>query len=388
LGWSLSPGQTCFLMILLKDHNAQTLHEALADLQPPERLVRQLHALAMKHSAREIPAELPNYSKRLLAQIRERVSIPALTRVDKVVSARDGFAKYIFTGADERRFEAVRIPLLHRPGDEKYIVCVSSQVGCALECAFCATGRMGFQRNLATWEIVDQVVQIQQDSEYPVRGVVFMGMGEPMLNYDRVIRAARIFSEPCGLAISAKAITISTVGVVPGIRRLTREGHAYRLIVSLTSANSETRQKLLPIEKQFPLPVLMEAVREYQAATRRRVTLAWTLLSGINTRREDARELAELTRGMPILLDLIDVNDPTGLYRRPDTVEAHAFWDALREELAMPVQKRYSGGQDIHGACGMLAAIPGEAGPAADTILGSAPCLGSDPDLAADTDLL
>ena len=128
-------------MILLKDHNAETLQEALADLRPPERLVRQLHALAMKHSALEIPAELPNFSKRLLAQIRERVSIPALTLVDKVVSPRDGFAKYIFTGADERRFEAVRIPLLHRPGDEKYIVCVSSQVGCALECAFCATGR-------------------------------------------------------------------------------------------------------------------------------------------------------------------------------------------------------------------------------------------------------
>jgi 23S rRNA (adenine2503-C2)-methyltransferase len=302
--------------------------------------------------------------------------------VDKVVSPRDGFAKYIFTGADERRFEAVRIPLLHRPGDEKYIVCVSSQVGCALECAFCATGRMGFQRNLATWEIVDQVVQIQQDSEHPVRGVVFMGMGEPMLNYDRVIRAARIFSEPCGLAISAKAITISTVGVVPGIRRLTREGHAYRLIVSLTSANSETRQTLLPIEKQFPLPELMEAVREYQAATRRRVTLAWTLLSGINTRRQDARELAELTRGMPILLDLIDVNDPTGLFRRPDSAEAHAFWDALREELGMPVQKRYSGGQDIHGACGMLAAVPSEAGFAAATILGSPVSLGEELNLA------
>ncbi|MFN9373182.1 MAG: 23S rRNA (adenine(2503)-C(2))-methyltransferase RlmN [Planctomycetaceae bacterium] len=371
-------------MILLKDHNAATLQEALSDLQPPERLVRQLHALAMKHSALEIPAEFQNFSKRMLAHIRERVSIPALTLVDKVVSPRDGFAKYIFTGADERRFEAVRIPLLHRPGDEKYIVCVSSQVGCALECAFCATGRMGFQRNLATWEIVDQVVQIQQDSEYPVRGVVFMGMGEPMLNYDRVIRAARIFSEPCGLAISAKAITISTVGVVPGIRRLTREGHAYRLIVSLTSANSATRQKLLPIEKQFPLTELMDAVREYQAATRRRVTLAWTLLSGINTSRQDARDLAELTRGMPILLDLIDVNDPTGLFRRPDSAEAHAFWDSLREELGMPVQKRYSGGQDIHGACGMLAAVPSEAGLAPPTILGNGVSLGVGTNLGDD----
>src|SRR6185369_8339399 len=158
---------------------------------------------------------------RLLGQIRERVRIPKLTLVDKVVSPQDGFAKYLFRGDGPGDFEAVRIPLLHRPGDEKYVVCVSSQVGCGLGCVFCATGRMGFQRNLATWEIVDQVTQVQADSPHPVRGVVFMGMGEPMLNYDRVLRAAHIFSEPCGMAITAKAITISTAGVVPGIRRFT-----------------------------------------------------------------------------------------------------------------------------------------------------------------------
>src|SRR4030095_13959560 len=160
------------------------------------------------------------------------------------------------------------------------------QVGCALGCVFCATGRMGFQRNLATWEIVDQVTQIQADSPHPVRGVVFMGMGEPLLNYDRVIRAARIFSEPCGMAIRGKAITISTVGIVPGIRRFTAEGHPFRLIVSLTAARSEQRQALLPIEGVYPLPELLDAVREYHASTRRRVTFAWTVLAGINTSRD------------------------------------------------------------------------------------------------------
>jgi 23S rRNA (adenine2503-C2)-methyltransferase len=215
---------------------------------------------------------------------------------------------------------------------------------------------MGFLRNLATWEIVDQVTQIQVDSSHPVRGIVFMGMGEPLLNYDRVIRAARIFSEPCGMAINGKAITLSTVGIVPAIRRFTFEQHPYRLIVSLTAARTQQRASLLPIEHVYPLPELVAAVREYHAATRKRVTFAWTVLAGINTSREDARALAELTRGLPILLDLIDVNDPTGQFHRPDTDEANAFRDALREELAMPVQRRYSGGQDIHGACGMLAA--------------------------------
>jgi 23S rRNA (adenine2503-C2)-methyltransferase len=346
-------------MILLKDLTSTELAQALADLAPPDRLVRQLHAAAVRRGMAELPAELPNVSWRLLEKLREQVAIPRLKLVDKVVSPQDGFAKYLFQGDGAGQFEAVRIPLLHRPDDEKYVVCVSSQVGCALGCVFCATGRMGFQRNLATWEIVDQVTQIQADSPHPVRGVVFMGMGEPLLNYDRVIRAARIFSESCGMSINSKAITISTVGIVPGIRRFTAEGHRYRLIVSLTAAQSEQRQKLLPVEHVYPLPELMAAVREYHAATRKRVTFAWTVLSGINTSRDDARALAELTHGLPILLDLIDVNDPTGQFRRPDTDEANAFRDALREELAMPVQRRYSGGQDIHGACGMLAARAG-----------------------------
>ena len=343
-------------MILLKNHTSTELAIALADLAPPDRLVRKLHASAVRRGMTELPAEVPEIPRKLLEQIRERVAIPRLTLVDKVVSPQDGFAKYLFRGEGEGQFEAVRIPLLHRPDDLKYVVCVSSQVGCALACAFCATGRMGFQRNLATWEIVDQVTQIQADSEHPVRGVVFIGMGEPMLNYDCVIRAARIFSEPCGMAINAKAITISTVGIVPGIRRFTAEKLPYRLIVSLTSANSEKRKSLLPIERVYPLPELLSAVRDYHEATRKRVTFAWTVLAGINTSREDARELAELTSGLPILLDLIDVNDPTGQFSRPSTEEANAFRDYLREELAMPVQRRYSGGQDINGACGMLAA--------------------------------
>ncbi|MDB5385116.1 MAG: rlmN 2 [Planctomycetaceae bacterium] len=344
-------------MLLLKDITSTEFAQGLADLAPPERLIRQLQVAVVRQNACEIPAELPHYSWRLLQKIRERVAIPRLKLIDKVVSPYDGFAKYVFQGDGEGQFEAVRIPLLHRPGDEKYVICVSSQVGCALACAFCATGRMGFKRNLATWEIVDQVTQIQADSPHPARGVVFMGMGEPMLNYDRVIKAAKIFSEPCGMAINSKAITISTVGIVPAIQRFTAEKHRYRLIVSLTSAKTEQRKSLLPIERTYPLPELMAAVREYHTATRRRVTLAWTVLAGINTSREDARALAELTKDLPILLDLIDVNDPTGQFHRPSSEEAQAFRDYLTEELGMPVQRRYSGGQDIHGACGMLAAV-------------------------------
>lgn len=343
-------------MLLLKNQTAAEFHAALADLAPPERVTRQLHSAAVRRAAVEIPATLPSTSPRLLAQIRERVAIPRLEIVERRESPADRFMKYVFRGDGAGEFEAVRIPLLHQADDPKYVVCVSSQVGCALACAFCATGRLGFRRNLATWEIVDQVTQIQAEADHPVRGVVFMGMGEPMLNYDAVMTAAKIFSEPCGMAIAAKSITISTAGVVPGIRRFTDDRQPYRLIVSLTSALSEKRQELLPIERAYPLPELLDAVRAYHESTKRRVTLAWTVMAGVNDTREEARALAELTRGLPIILDLIDVNDSTGRFQRATSEELDRFRDILREEVGAPVQRRYSGGQDIEGACGMLAA--------------------------------
>jgi 23S rRNA (adenine2503-C2)-methyltransferase len=182
-----------------------------------------------------------------------------------------------------------------------------------------------------------------------------MGMGEPLLNYDAVMQAARILSESCGMAIAGKAITISTVGIVPGIRRFTAERRPYRLVVSLTAADPRLRSELMPVERAYPTAELMQAIREYHEATGRRVTLAWTMMAGVNTREEDARQLAELTRGLPITLDLIDVNDPTGRFRPPSRGELSAFRDALNAHLAMPVARRYSGGQDIHAACGMLA---------------------------------
>lgn len=341
-------------MILFKEHTADQLHELLAPLGVDERLARRLQSAVVRQSG-GVPDELPEVRRDVLRRVREATSIPRLHVVEKAVSPRDGFAKYLFAGDGVEPFEAVRIPLLHRPGDEKYIVCVSSQVGCAMGCAFCATGKMGFRRNLATWEIVDQVLHIRDDSPFPVRGVVFMGQGEPLLNYERVLRAAEVLSDPSGPAISAKAITISTVGIAPMIRRYTRERRPYRLIVSLTAADTEKRRTLLPVENTHGLSELMEAVREYQEAVGGRMTFAWTLLQGINTTEDDAKRLAELTRGMPIILDLIDVNDASGTFGTADETEREAFRDALTRHVGAPIVRRYSGGSDIHGACGMLA---------------------------------
>ena len=337
--------------ILLKNLTSAEIHAALAPRGVSLRLARRLQAAVLRRG--EFPAELPEVSGQLLKQIRAAVELPRLETLDRRVSPRDGFAKYLFRGAGPESFEAVEIPLAHRPGQEKTIVCVSSQVGCAMGCAFCATGRMGFVRNLETWEMVDQVVQVAAQARHPVRGAVFMGMGEPLLNLDAALRAARILSEPCGPAIAAKAISFSTAGVVPGIRRFAAERLPFRLIVSLASADPARRRELMPAAA--PLPELRDALREYHAATGRRVTLAWTMIAGVNTREEDALQLAEWVGGLPITLDLIDVNDATGRFRPPSAEELAAFRDALRRHLRMPVARRYSGGQDVHAACGMLA---------------------------------
>jgi 23S rRNA (adenine2503-C2)-methyltransferase len=339
--------------ILFKEHTANELHTLLASHGVSARLARRLQAAVLQRGG--IPERMPEVSRQLLEKVRTATRIPQLTRIEKAVSPTDGFTKYLFRGDGPETFEAVRIPLLHRPGDEKYIVCVSSQVGCAMGCVFCATGRMGFRRNLSAWEIVDQVMQVRDDSSHPVRGVVFMGMGEPFLNYERVMRAAAVLTEPCGLAIDARKITISTVGIVPMIRRYTVERRPYRLIVSLTAADPAQRLRLLPVEETHPLPELMAAVREYHAATGKRVTLAWTMLGGINTHPEDARRLAELTAGLPVQMDLIDVNDATGEFLPPSPGELKTFRDALTAAMGMPIVRRYSGGQDIQGGCGMLA---------------------------------
>jgi 23S rRNA (adenine2503-C2)-methyltransferase len=346
------------MALLFKNVTVDQLHAGLSELGVTPRLARQLQAAVARRG--RLPAAIPGVSPRLLDRIRRATVIPELKTVGKVVSRRDAFARYVFRGDGPEVFEAVRIPLLHRPEDRKYVVCVSSQVGCALGCRFCLTGTMGFRRNLAAWEIVDQVARIQADSPHPVRGVVFMGMGEPMLNYDAVIQAARILSEPCGMAISGKAITISTAGIVPGIRRFTAERQPYRLVVSLTSADPVRRRDLMPIEKTHSTMELMRALREYHEATGQRVTLAWTMIAGVTTRAEDARQLAALTRGLPVKLDLIDVNDPTGRFRPPSREELDAFRDALTAELHVPVARRYSGGSDIGAACGMLAGVAAE----------------------------
>jgi 23S rRNA (adenine2503-C2)-methyltransferase len=335
----------------LKSLSFPELEKALAPVAPSRTAALKLFAAVFAHHAQSFQdlAQAPQVPKKVLTFL-EGSELPSLKVLERR-RAEDGFVKYLFESPLGGQFEAVRIPIF----DEKYIVCISSQVGCALACDFCATGKMGFKRNLQTWEIVDQVLQIRAEADRPVRGVVFMGMGEPLLNFNEASRAARIFSHPAGLAISGRAITFSTAGVVPMIRRYTREDHPYRLAFSVTSAIPEKRGVVMPIEKTHPLPELISAIGEYAQVRKERAMVAYVAIRGFNTGREDALALAEAFRGIPIKLDLIDVTDPSGKYLPPTPEELSAFRDHL-QVLNSPIARRYSGGKDIQAACGTLAA--------------------------------
>src|SRR4051794_19383985 len=293
-------------------------------------------------------------------QVPRRLSDPigplprlALDRV--ATSSLDGFQKLRFLTHDGLALETVLIPL-HKPGASS--VCLSSQVGCAMACTFCATARMPSRRNLATWEIVDQWVQardLARSEGRRVTGAVFMGMGEPFLNYDRVIAAAELLRCPYGGSIGAARMTISTVGLVPEIDRYTLEGHRYRLSISLGAATDARRRTLVPVASRTPVAEVMAAARRHALDRRDRVMLSYICISGENVGEDDARALGDLIGDTPVRLDLIDVTDPTGRFRPPSTEEMSAFRDALSRHVGQPVVRRYSGGADIRAACGTLA---------------------------------
>jgi 23S rRNA (adenine2503-C2)-methyltransferase len=335
---------------VLHDMTPAELGELLAPHGLTAGEARRIFAHHVQHGRRHW--NVRDLARDKVARVQALVDTPTLEVVDRRRDPADGFMKYLFALADGARVEAVRIPIF----DDKYTLCLSSQAGCPLDCVFCATGRLGFSRNLATWEIVEQLRIVREEADRPIRGVVFMGMGEPLLNYDAVIRAARIFADPSGAAISGRAMTISTSGVVPAIRRFTAERHPYRLAISLTGATRARRRSLMPAaEKTWPIDELIEAVREHAAVTGDLVTLEYVVIAGVNCGADDAAALVELLRGIPVRLNLIDVNDATGRFRPPSDDERRAFIDAL-QPLGAPIVRRYSGGKDVNAACGMLAA--------------------------------
>lgn len=315
--------------------------------------------VAAVHRGEAIDAPIRGVRRVSLEAVRRAGSVPVLARLAEQQSSLDPFRKLALAGADGLAFETVRIPL-ERPG--RFSVCVSSQVGCALACAFCATGRMGLLRNLETWEIVEQVREVRRglDRGQRVHGVVFQGMGEPLANLDRVLAAIAVLTDPCAQPVDARAITVCTSGLPSGILRLAREAPRVRLGISLASAIAGDRRSLMPIDAAHPLDEVLEAAAEHVAASGYAPMWALTLLEGRNDTAEHARALAARAKafaektGVRPRISLIPYNAvPGDPFRRS---RAH---EIFRDELAragVPSHARYSGGSDIAAACGQLRA--------------------------------
>jgi 23S rRNA (adenine2503-C2)-methyltransferase len=317
-------------------------------LAEARKIVAQVHRgepVAASSSVRRVAAEA----------VQAIGEVPVLEVVAETPSQLDPFVKYLLAGADGARFEAVRIPLEHR---ERFSVCVSSQVGCALGCAFCATGTMGLARNLAAWEIVEQVRVVR--ARLPrgrVHGVVFQGMGEPLANLDAVLDAIAVFQEPSALGIDARAITVCTAGLPGGIRKLAERASKVRLGLSIHTALAERRKSIMPIAKAHPLDEVIAACADHARATGLSPMWAVTLLAGVNDSDEDARALAALATkfaadtGRTPRISIIAYNASPGDHFARSGREVE-----YRAALGLPSHRRYSGGSDVAAACGQLAA--------------------------------
>lgn len=328
--------------------------EQLAARVPNVSLAEARKLIAQVHRGEPISAT--SAIRRASADaVRAIGHVPTLDVLAETPSQIDPFVKYLLGAPDGARFEAVRIPLEH---PERFTVCVSSQVGCALGCAFCATGRLGLSRNLEAWEIVEQVRVVR--ARLPrgrVHGVVFQGMGEPLANLDEVLAAIAVLTESCALGIDARSITVCTAGLPVGIRRLAREAPKVRLGLSIHTARSERRRSLMPIARAHDLDDVLEAAADHARTTGLAPMWAVTLLAGVNDSDDDARALAararafaEATGVMPrisvIAYNAIGKDDP---FQRSTRVAEY------RAALGLPSHRRYSGGSDVGAACGQLA---------------------------------
>ncbi|MGO9198869.1 MAG: 23S rRNA (adenine(2503)-C(2))-methyltransferase RlmN [Acidimicrobiales bacterium] len=337
------------------DLSREELAEVLAG-EPAYRTDQVWEGLHREHGE---PGELTNLPKGLRARLAadERLA-PAWAVVSESTSDRGATRKWLLEAADGSRVETVL--MRYR---ERSTVCVSSQAGCAMGCSFCATGQLGFGRQLSSGEIVEQVVRASRQAEEAGWGrlgnVVLMGMGEPLANYEQVFAALRRCNEAVG--IGARSMTVSTVGVVPGIVRMAAEPLQVNLAVSLHAANDALRNRLVPLNKRYPLGVLMGACEAYLEATKRRISFEWACIGGVNDQHADARELASLARPLWAHVNLIPLNPTPGYSVAGSSGErVAAFRDELRE-LGVNVTIRNTRGREVDAACGQLAAglVPG-----------------------------
>ena len=313
---------------------------------------RQIMDWIWKNGARDF-SRMNNLPLSLRDSLSKAFSFQALETSTEQVS-RDGTRKYGFAGPDGYLAEGVLIPSRNR-----VTACISSQIGCPLNCSFCATARLKNRRNLSAGEIYDQVTLLQESSDAAfgrgITNLVFMGMGEPLLNYDNVLRSIFYITSEAGMGMSPHRITLSTAGIVEGINRLAADRVKFDLAISLHTANSDKRSLIMPVNKSNPLPELSGAIKHFHQCTGQRINYEYLIMRDFNDGLADARELAEFCRITPCKVNLIEYNEVPGSHHRKTSPERLTAFREFLESRNMIVNIRRSRGEDMDAACGQMA---------------------------------
>lgn len=324
-----------------------------------EGFVDRLYVDLFKHHAMSVDdvENLRPLSRLRRGIVENALEVESLLKLERsILSEYDGSRRMVFQ-IRRREKTSVKIEAVAIPRRDDVTLCLSSQSGCALACSFCATGLLGFQENLTTAEILEQHAWAERQMGKRVTDIVFMGMGEPLLNYDAVIAAAHRLTETDCAQISFKRIVLSTAGVVPQIHRYAREQQPFALYFSITSAIPEKRRELMPIENSYPLDELVKAIRAYLESRRwnPRATLEYVAIPDVNMDDEDVEAIGKVFGSLPIILNVIPYNATDGRYRPPNWTEVKRFTTKLRR-LDIAVKIRFSGAKTERGGCGQLAA--------------------------------
>ncbi len=342
-------------MDTIKAYSREGLERLFEELGQPRFRTKQIVQWLYQRGVRSYD-DMTDLPKTLRAELAERAPLTVPTMLDRRVS-KDGTRKYVWQFHDGSGVETVAMPSKDtnaQGSPQRLTVCFSTQVGCAIGCAFCATGKEGFVRNLTPGEMVDQIVLAGQDMDMRVSNVVAMGQGEPFLNYDNTLAALRFMNAKDGLGIGARHITISTCGILKGIERLASEPEQFTLAVSLHSAVQATRDALMPHMTNAPLHHLHTALERYIEQSGRRVSLEYLLLKDLNDDETHLNALKEFCRGLLCHVNILPFNEVAGSPFQPASAKTRARWVSQMEAAGVETTVRDSRGSDIEGACGQL----------------------------------
>ena len=343
-------------MDCLLGYTREALVELLGSMGHKAFRATQLQEWIWKHRASSFE-QMSNLPPALRAELAERFCLRPLQVVEVNESTTGTTRKFLSRMQDGHLVESVIIPAAVGQGgahSSRITLCVSSQVGCAFGCRFCASGLLGFTRNLTASEILGQILAAEEIAGERVDNLVFMGMGEPLANMDNLLAALTMILDPHGLNIGARHITISTSGNVPGLRRLAAFGKPLRLAVSLHGASDDVRSQVMPVNRKWPMGELIPALKEWNRTGKHMITLEYILIQDVNAMLPEARKLARIARDLNAKVNLIPYNTVEGLpWVRPSEADCKAFCRALMAEK-IPVTMRYEKGHDINAACGQL----------------------------------